>query len=596
MAFWYSSNEKKIKELEKLFFAGKTAITIYPTNIFEWMKKVRPIVEGKKRDVDLFRALYPMWEEIYTNPAHKIKVMGGRQIFKTTWIADRLCFLCTTKPGSTVTYVTDNEVHLSEFSNQKFRRGCIEQNHLLKSAIRGGKIGKISEVSWTNNSVTYLVTDEGEYIKVESTSPIEVIHDEDQYQDLQFLPILREAMATTQGKQKLAGIGGEAGSPLDFEWQKCDQREWVYEDLNWRDKIKRDVEGNIINEIKELKEITRGRWVATKPENYMYPGYHLPQEIFAHIPMTILDAIEKHHTDPEYSIEFKKKTYPPSIYTTHVEGKLYRAMRRPITIEMIKNCMIPYLSLLKLWEIAELKQTFGTQIRILGGVDFGSGPAASATVGSILIKWKKSQRYQLAWIEKRPQENLDDQAEYLTNCFMAAQIDIGVGDLGYGAQQVKKMQQGGANRLTGKLYPGLGEGRFIGCRTIGDETKPLQEYKLDVDEHGEEVGHLKIDKTNTIQKFVDFLEWYVPHPRWPENEKFRRTKLMIPSATAYETDWLIPEWTQLTRKDLKEIEDVSVPDPRQFAKKEYNHPKDSLMSVIYCMVADEQEEGGYDIH
>ena len=76
------------------------------------------------------------------------------------------------------------------------------------------------------------------------------------------------------------------------------------------------------------------------------------------------------------------------------------------------------------------------------GVDFGSG-ISSVTAIAILIWWRKSDRFQLVHIEKRPQENQLKQAEHIVNLFREYSCDIGVGDLGYGANQVKLIQDGG---------------------------------------------------------------------------------------------------------------------------------------------------------
>lgn len=66
---------------------------------------------------------------------------------------------------------------------------------------------------------------------------------------------------------------------------------------------------------------------------------------------------------------------------------------------------------------------------------------------------------------------------------------------------------------------------------------------------------------------------------------------MIPFLTSreFETDWLIKDFTDITRKDIPETEDVTITDPRQKPKKEFNHPKDSVMAIIYARVAMKQE-------
>ena len=191
----------------------------------------------------------------------------------------------------------------------------------------------------------------------------------------------------------------------------------------------------------------------------------------------------------------------------------------------------------------------------------------------------------MVYCDKRPAENLLDQAKMVRDVFTASRCDMGVGDLGYGAIQVKSIQQGG-NDSRGVAYEGLGSSLFVGSRTIGNEQRPFLKYTEKPDEHGDEVGRFTIDKTTAIQSFIDMLETKIPHPTHSStNTKMSRPKLMIPYHVdhEYETDWLINDFTDITRKDLSEVEDAeSSNDPRTFARKEFNHPKDSTMSIIYA--------------
>ena len=247
-------------------------------------------------------------------------------------------------------------------------------------------------------------------------------------------------------------------------------------------------------------------------------------------------------------------------------------------------------------EVVLLKAIYGNEIRVVMGVDFGSGPTASKTVVSILIRWRKSERYQIAWIEARPKEHQLDQARHIAELGHNYGIDYGVGDLGYGQIQVKVIQDGGRDSHDVK-FPGLGKRRFVGCRTIGDETKPSMEFRQDTDEHGTELGRIQIDKTTTIQNFIDFIGTYVSHPSRPDEEKLKRTKLIIPHKIDYQTDFLMNDLTATTRKDIEEELDSTAEDPRQRAKKEFNHPKDSMMSLIYSLIADQNYDSGrYVIH
>jgi len=122
------------------------------------------------------------------------------------------------------------------------------------------------------------------------------------------------------------------------------------------------------------------------------------------------------------------------------------------------------------------------------------------------------------------------------------------------------------------------------------------EFRQETDEHGTQLGRVQIDKTTSIQKFVDFIGSYVSHPKLSD-EKWKRPKFMIPMKNDYETDWLLDDFCSITRKDLESSQDITSEDPRQNARKEFNHPPDSVMSLIYCLVAIENyDEGAFKIH
>jgi hypothetical protein len=263
---------------------------------------------------------------------------------------------------------------------------------------------------------------------------------------------------------------------------------------------------------------------------------------------------------------------------------------------MVEACYIRYLSLLKPEEVLKLKATYGNEIRTYMGVDFGSGPASSQTVASIIIYWRKSGRYQLAWIDPRPQEHQMDQARYLATLGNLYRIDFGVGDLGYGQNQIKLIQDGGRDSKDRK-FEGLGKRRFVGCRTIGSEVKPEMQFKQTTDEHGTEVGRLQIDKTTSIQGFIDFIGRYVGHPTRSSDESLSVTQFIIPMKNDWECDFLMNDFCSITRKDLSDDPETVEEDPRQRARKEFNHPADSVMSIIYCLTAhNNYDESRYKIY
>jgi hypothetical protein len=125
----------------------------------------------------------------------------------------------------------------------------------------------------------------------------------------------------------------------------------------------------------------------------------------------------------------------------------------------------------------------------------------------------------------------------------------------------------------------------MGCRTIASDSKPFQFHDSRSDEHGDEVGKLSIDKTASIQEFIDMLERRIPHPMFKNDANKTATQLIIPYNEEFDVEWLVNDFTAITRKDLAKIEDVDITDPRQRPRKEFNHPRDSVMSIIYAVQA-----------
>ena len=445
----------------------------------------------------------------------------------------------------------------------------------------------VGRIKLTNGSVIYLVTDENKYHAVEGKSNEVLILDEAQAQDVGFLPVAFYSLSKTHGRFYCFDIGGEAGSDYYKMWKRTDQREWKYDDKDWRDKLEFDAFGQIANPQEELDKILVGKWVAQNPKNTDYRGYHFPQRMFPHIPLTIDDAVNKYHVQPELSIEYQEKHYPRSMFLSHCEGEFYKAERRPITPDMVEHCYLNYMKLLAGRDVRDLKAIYGNEIVVLGGVDFGSGPAASKTVISIVIHWRKSNRYQLAWIDPRPAEHAMDQARYIADLFKDYDVDYAVGDWGYGQDKIPLIQDGGRDSEDNKFL-GIGANKFVGCQTIGNEVKQNAEFGQSYDDRGNEnKQRLQIDKTTVIQNFVDFIGMNIAHPLYPYEDKFKKSMFMIPHYHDWQTDFLMDDLTSITRKDLEEVQEVKVEDPRQRAMKQFNHPPDSVMSIIYCIIADQ---------
>ncbi len=539
-----------------------------PKDILPWIDAARPQVEGKKRNF----LIAPFWIPIYKDQHDHIMIIGGRQIFKSTACTDFIASAVTSESGIQVCYITHSQGSLSAFSGQKLRIGTFLTNPVLKKYLRHP--GNVGEVSIKNNSTVYMVTDNYEYMHLEGKSPTLCILDEAQYQDIEHFGRVHQTMMATKGKVKIFGIGGESGSSYEKLWIDTNQQEWIYDDDAWREKLQFDKDGLVVGQY--LRDVLQGSWVAQNPISEFFIGYHIPQTIFPTIPLTEQDAIEKYKIHPRFSIEYQKKILSGSEFRSHVMGTFHSSALHPVTKKMLLKCTAPYryLSLLKPSEVREYKKIFGDEITVSMGVDYGSGKA-SDTVIAITIQWEKSHRIQIAYIEKRPAEHQLYQAEFIAQLFSWYGCDIGVGDLGYGANQVKMIQDGGHSVKTGKAFCGVGNENFYGCYSNSNVAKPFQIFDDVTDEHGDQIGRVQIDRTSSIDDLINMLNSVVLQG------KNKASKFIIPSKYDYQTGYLQKDLISISRKDLHNLDKIT--DPRQRPKKEYKHPPDSVMAVIYAL-------------
>lgn len=242
---------KKIVKMLEIKHSKKN-LPVLPRDIFKWIKIARPIVEGKPRSL----LAAPFWRDIYLDNYAIKMVIGGRQIYKSTYVTDKLAYMATVNPRTQVCYVTHEQASLTAFSKQKLRIGTFGQNDLLSMFPRN-KLGNIGEISLKNDSTIYCVTDNHEFKHVEGKSLALCMLDESQYLDLEYFAKVVQTVMATKGIIELLGIGGEAGTSYHGIWETTDQRAWIYDNPNWRDELQFGPEGLIIDSY--LEKVLSGK-------------------------------------------------------------------------------------------------------------------------------------------------------------------------------------------------------------------------------------------------------------------------------------------------------------------------------------------------
>jgi len=318
-------------------------------------------------------------------------------------------------------------------------------------------------------------------------------------------------------------------------------------------------------------------------------------------------AVDDYKQDPSTSIEWKENNYPRLMAIAHVHGDWYKAARKPITRTDAYATMKPY-PYMQFWnpsDVLDMKQTFPDRVKIIMGIDWGSGNTGSSeTVITIMLKWigvnqhgklsSDRDRYFVIFMERIPYTMSEtmEEAFYALELFHSYYCDYGSADMGYGAKQCKAMIDGGVDPRDREFKSGLTLGRFIGAWT---RSKPEAQEKFNAkesDEEGnEETNYILLDKTQMLELFIDTVKWKVPHPGYLFEKKetqmrYARSKLAIPYAEDWKVEQLVTDMTKITRKDI-EIDVLSTKEiGLQKPRKEYNHPPDTVSSMNHCLAAD----------
>ena len=95
------------KRFEPYYQEDSIELPTLPEHPLKWIEEARPKVEGKLRNF----LVAPFWEDIYNDFNNNKMIIGGRQIFKSTYTTDILACEATTKAGAQVCYVTFDDIN-----------------------------------------------------------------------------------------------------------------------------------------------------------------------------------------------------------------------------------------------------------------------------------------------------------------------------------------------------------------------------------------------------------------------------------------------------------------------------------------------------
>ncbi len=364
------------------------------------LRYVLPLVFNLKGSPYSLKDYMPFEPMFNTRMPRNLTIKSGRQVSKSTTLGSRGILFANTIPFYTQLFVTPLFEMIRRLSSNVVKpfiddsplRACWTGTHTENNVLQR---------SFTNRSkmifsYAFLSPD-----RTRGISADELLIDEVQDMDPDFIPIMRETMSASQwGLTRMTGTPKTMENTIEGEWSESSQGEWVipchncgYEnvpalthDLDdmigpWHADISEDRPGVVCGRCKRNGVIMPifprlGRWRHRYPEKlFEYAGYHIPQII---MPL--------HYADRDkWGILLGKKAgmgnTAPNVFYNEVCGESYDAGAKLVTRTDLQLAGCLHENTLE----EALKIPRSRHIHRVMGVDWGGGGEKRVSFTSIAI-------------------------------------------------------------------------------------------------------------------------------------------------------------------------------------------------------------------
>jgi hypothetical protein len=397
-----------------------------PQDKLNWSLKVRPTVDGLTNILNYV----PMLRQRHEDDWSWIMDIWARQMSKSSLIATDMAHMMTTKPNQKAVFCTFEDEALSVFSNEKWREALWDESPIAKSFVKGATNGAIGYLKLLNNSSARLVTHAGKFHHVESKSANGLWFDEGQNLDLDEWVKAKESQSFTNGKFRIAGIGGWVDTEYHKWWLSTDQRKFIFNDDLWREKLEFNQEGLVWGDY--MLDVLGGHWKQTVQANQDRHGYITNQYQAPWIPLKKVDC-EKYRLPNDKSIQWKQENYPQIDFIRHVEAGFGEGGIKPFPKNLFETAYDKTLSLLK---PSEVDYELGD---LYLGADWGGGKRTIKWIYQALNnEWPI---FRLINAKKIETSNVHEQYQEVADWFDTYEIKQGVVDQGGGTHQVQELQR-----------------------------------------------------------------------------------------------------------------------------------------------------------
>jgi len=293
-----------------------------------------------------------------------------------------------------------------------------------------------------------------------------------------------------------------------------DQRNWVYNNEYWREKLEFNQEGLVWDEY--MKDILNGHWLATVQENQSRHGYYTNQYQAPWIPLKKADC-EKYRLPESKSIQWKRDEYSANDFSRHVLADNIAGEVKPLLTEDIEKLFDENLSL-----------TLGVDVNyddgpVIIGIDWGGGGKTIVWIWQCIND--KAPIFKLLWAEKVETNDTQEQTDICFNLIDAYNADFICIDAGGAPDRVQAIQKRYGHRTTKVSY-------------IPRPERP-QPNKKEMRILKKEMRY-SIDRTFSIDRIIKLIKY--PYLQGDDDVINR---IQLPGQNRFELKWIIKQFVAL---------------------------------------------------
>lgn len=325
-------------------------------------------LSGEKFDFTGREYLFP----IYNAPHKEILLKTGRQVEKSTMLANNLVIMCAMLPFFRCMYVSPSHVQTRTFSNDKLKP-VLERSPMIARYLQDNKVSnQVFEKGFTNGAFIFLRSAFFSADRARGISSDLLCIDELQDMIMSNIPVIAQCLSHSKYQFHLY-----AGTPKTFDntieqfWENSSQGEWMVpcdhcspalgRKWNFLDKSNIGKLGPICKFCGADLDVTKGQWQSANKGARM-KGFRIPQ--------LMVPWIAKKGGEPWKTLVHEMETYPDSQFYNEILGLSFDNAAKPITrADLMMNCDSKH-------KFIDPKGTISAEtsrMTLFAGVDWGEG-------------------------------------------------------------------------------------------------------------------------------------------------------------------------------------------------------------------------------